>query len=152
MLQWGAEVLMIRTHTAVTALAVALGLAGCYATGDVEYAATVRVSSPDLVMIQAGVEVIADADDPIFFVDGSYFLFRDGRWLRSNRFNGGFIRVSFTTVPVGLRRIERPQAYAHFRTGIGRSFHAREQHQPTRARPMPHEHEHEHQRFEGRRR
>ncbi len=88
---------------------VAAALGGC--TGE----AQVAVTSPDLVEVQPGVQVVADADQPLFFVDGGYFMYRDGYWLRSDRYDRGFVRVN--VVPDRLREVREPQAYVHYRRG-----------------------------------
>src|SRR5215475_7604543 len=86
---------------------VAAALGGC--TGE----AQVAVTSPDLVEVEPGVQVVADADQPLFFVDGGYFMYRDGYWLRSDRYDRGFVRVN--VVPDRLRSLRNPQAYVHYR-------------------------------------
>lgn len=94
-------------------LAAAL-LAGC-ASGEVEYSGEVAVASPELVPIEPGVEVVSDANEPMFYSDGYYWLYRDGIWLRSDSYRGGFARIDVNLVPGELRQLPRPQAYAHYR-------------------------------------
>ena len=94
-------------------LAAAL-LAGC-AGGQVEYSGEVAVASPELVPIEPGVEVVSDANEPMFYSDGYYWLYRDGAWLRSDSYRGGFARIDVNVVPGELRQLPRPQAYAHYR-------------------------------------
>jgi hypothetical protein len=76
---------------------------------------SVNVAAPDLVSIGTGtdVQVIADADQPVFFQGNAYWLFQDGNWYRSNDYRGGWIRVE--TPPTEIRRIESPYAYVHYR-------------------------------------
>jgi hypothetical protein len=88
-------------------------LAGC--AGTVHYRGTVAVSDPALVEVQPGVYALADADEPIFYNDGFYWLYRDGVWLRSTSYRGGFARVDVYHVPQRIRVIQRPRAYVHFR-------------------------------------
>lgn len=106
---------MKRTRLSACVFAVAAWLAACHGTGDVDYAGAVSVSSPELVQLSPGVQVVADADEPLFFADGYYWLYRDDIWLRSREYNGGFARVDFVSVPQEIRVIERPQIYAHYR-------------------------------------
>src|SRR5258706_544650 len=103
--------------TSVCAWFVAAAFAGCTGTGDVEYAGEVHVASPDLVTIQPGVQVVADADQPLFYVEGNYYLYRDGYWLRSDSYRGGFARIEH--VPGRLRVIDQPQAFVHYRSHQG---------------------------------
>lgn len=119
--------------------AVAASLAGCMGSGSVEYAGDVRISSPDLIEIRPGVQVIADADEPLFYSEGHYWLYRDGYWLRSSSYRGGFARIELDYVPQRVRLIEQPQMYAHYRRHAGR-HHASAGHLRTRAQPhdQPH--------------
>jgi hypothetical protein len=82
---------------------------GAYATASTDgYAAT-----PDLVTVQPGVQVVADYDEPVFFVDGFYWRNYDGYWYRSNNYYAGW--YFYERPPVAVVRIERPYAYAHYR-------------------------------------
>ena len=116
---------MTRTRVSALLFVVASSLAGCTGTGDVEYAGEVRVTSPELVEIGPGVQVIADADEPIFFAQGDYWLYRDGYWFRSRDYRSGYARVEFTYVPTQVRVIERPERYVHYRSNLGRNRAAR---------------------------
>jgi hypothetical protein len=99
----------------------AAGLVGC-ATEN-QYAGDVRVTSPELVAIEPGVEVVADADEPVFYAEGYYWLYRDGVWLRSDSFRTGFARIDLPLVPDRLRRIAEPRSYAHYqRTRHGEAY------------------------------
>ena len=82
---------------------------GAYATASADgYAAT-----PDLVTVQPGVQVVADYDEPVFFVDGFYWRFYDGYWYRSNNYYAGW--YFYERPPVAVLRIDRPYAYSHYR-------------------------------------
>lgn len=107
-------------------LSAALGtaaLAGCYATGDVGYSASATYTSapgddgyaatPDLVTVQPGVQVVADYDEPVFFVDGFYWRWYGGYWYRSYNYAYGW--SYWDRPPVAVLRIDRPYAYAHYR-------------------------------------
>ncbi len=104
---------------------VASSLAGCRGTGEVEYAGEVHVTSPELVEVSPGVQVIADADEPIFYSHGAYWLYRDGYWFRSNDYGRGYARVELTIVPTEVRVIERPQLYVHYSRNYNRTRAAR---------------------------
>jgi len=104
---------MRRLRVSVYAWVVAAALGGC-AAGEAEYGADVRVTSPQLVAISPGVQVIADADDPLFYADGYYWLYRDNVWLRSDSYRGGFARIDANMVPYDLRTLDSPNTYAHY--------------------------------------
>ncbi|MGE5183635.1 MAG: hypothetical protein ACM31C_16300 [Acidobacteriota bacterium] len=75
--------------------------------------------------ISPGVQVVADADEPLFFADGYYWLYRDGVWLRSDSYRGGFARIDVNVVPGEIRDIRQPQMYAHYRRHAGQQNYAR---------------------------
>jgi len=96
------------------------GILGCATTGGYEYG--VAVSSPDLVTVEPGVAVVADADAPLFYSDGYYWLYRDGYWARSPSYHGGFARVDVHMVPAHVRHIDHPEHYAHYRRSHGHYY------------------------------
>jgi len=106
---------------------IAAGLVGCAGTGEVEYSGGVAVASPDLVEVEPGVQVLADADAPVFYSDGAYWEYRDGMWYRSGYYDRGFARVDINYVPVRIRTIDNPRVYVHYRRHEGRGY----------ARPAP---------------
>src|SRR5262245_9950934 len=106
--------------TAATAVLSAAALAGCYAEGDVGATATyprgtvyASASTPDLVSVSPGVQVVADYDEPVFFVDGFYWRFYDGYWYRSNSYYTGW--YFYERPPVAVLRFDRPYAYPTYR-------------------------------------
>jgi hypothetical protein len=113
--------------TTLAGCLMAAGLLGCAGTGEVEYGGGVAVQSPDLVEVQPGVQVLADADAPVFYSDGAYWEYRDGMWFRSGYYDRGFARVDINYVPVRIRTIDNPRAYVHYRRHEGRGY----------ARPAP---------------
>lgn len=126
---------MMRTVSACV-FVVAASLAGCAPTGDVDYAGEVHVTSPELVTISPGVQVVADADEPLFYSDGMYWLYRDNHWYRSDSYRGGFARVEYSYLPQRIRVIEQPQTYVQYRRhGEGR--YARERQMQTRSQQSP---------------
>jgi hypothetical protein len=106
--------------TLQSAVLFAALLGGCYTSGEVGYRATyagpsadVYVSTPDLVTVSPGVQVVADYDEPVFYTDGFYWRFYNGGWYRSNDYATGWFFVD--RPPVTVLRIDRPYAYAHYR-------------------------------------
>jgi hypothetical protein len=102
-------------------LFAATALGGCYASGDVGYQASysgtassdVYVSTPDLVTVSPGVQVVADYDEPVFYSDGFYWRYYNNGWYRSNNYATGW--YYYDRPPVAVLRIDRPYAYAHYR-------------------------------------
>lgn len=112
---------MKRFGVSACAWLAAAMLAGC--AGEAQYSGEVTVTSPELVAVQPGVEVVADADEPLFYADGYYWLYRDNIWLRSDSYRGGFARIDVNLVPNQLRTLPQPRAYAHFsRSERGKEF------------------------------
>jgi hypothetical protein len=106
--------------TLQSAVLAVVALGGCYTSGEVGYRATyagpsadVYVSTPDLVPISPGVQVVADYDEPVFYTDGFYWRFYNGGWYRSNNYATGWFYVD--RPPVTVLRIDRPYAYTHYR-------------------------------------
>ncbi|HTE53750.1 MAG TPA: hypothetical protein VK698_23005 [Kofleriaceae bacterium] len=107
---------MVRSLSIAGALAgLCLAGSGCVVRGQVRTAAYVEPEpvEADLVMVQPGVYVIADYDQPVFYSDGYYWLYGNGYWSRSYTYTGGWTRVR--GVPYNVRRINRPHAYVHYR-------------------------------------
>jgi hypothetical protein len=90
-------------------------LFGCVGTGtaDVQYSGGVSVSTPDLVEVEPGVQVVADYDESIFYTDGFYWRYDNGGWYRSSNYATGF--VYYDSPPVTVTRIQRPERYVHYR-------------------------------------
>jgi hypothetical protein len=101
-----------------------------------QYSAEVHVTSPELVAISPDVQVVADSDEPLFYADGYYWLYRDNLWLRSDSYKGGFARVDVNIVPGTIRAMPQPQTYAHYRRHGGRAY-ARGTQTPTRQATPP---------------
>jgi hypothetical protein len=57
---------------------------------------------PPLVVVQPGVQVVEDNDDEIFFVDGFYWVRRDGHWFKSKDHKGNWVFVEEKIVPVTI--------------------------------------------------
>lgn len=89
-------------------------------------------TSGELVYVGPGVYAVADYDEPVFYSDNSYWLYRDGGWYSSGYYTGGWQRAR--NVPRAVLRIERPRAYVHYRgDGQARRIHARD-HRDQRSR------------------
>jgi hypothetical protein len=103
----------MRTKCAMrNSILVCLVLAGgCTATGSARYSA--EVTSPRLVYVSDDVQVIEDHDQAVFFSASMYWRYDNGVWYRSRYHTRDWVRVS--TPPPQIVRIERPQAYVHFR-------------------------------------
>jgi hypothetical protein len=106
--------------TLLTVALSAAALGGCYTSGSVGYRAAytspsagVYVSTPDLVTISPGIQVVADYDEPVFYTDGFYWRYNDGFWYRSSNYATGWYFVD--RPPVAVLRIDRPYAYRHYR-------------------------------------
>jgi hypothetical protein len=105
---------MILSAAVLTATA-----SGCYTTGEVGYTAgyssntTVYASTPDLVEVSPGVQVVADYDEPVFYTDGFYWRYYNNGWYRSNNYATGW--GYYERPPAAVVRIDRPYAYAHYR-------------------------------------
>jgi hypothetical protein len=101
----------------MTAKLLALPFALCCACGPAEVSGTVGVTAPivdapALAYVAPGVEVVADADMPVFFADNFYWYWDGGLWYRADRYGGP--RVVARDVPSGLRGIREPRAYVRY--------------------------------------
>ena len=70
-----------------------------YAEAD---APVVFTSEPTLVEVDSGVWVVRDYDQPVYFVDDDYWVFRDGIWYRSHSYEGGWARVDVNVIPANM--------------------------------------------------
>jgi len=94
------------------AVMLSASLAACAGQAEVRFSG--EATTPELVAMDTDpdVMVVANADEPIFYTDNSYWLFRDRHWYRSNQPRSGWARVE--QPPERVRRIDRPAAYVHF--------------------------------------
>jgi hypothetical protein len=94
----------------------ALAAAGCYSEEPgVAYSASYGYGAPSMAYVAPGVQVIADYDYPVFYSDGFYWRYYDGYWARSPYYTGGWVTVY--DVPYGLRSVQEPWRYSHYRSG-----------------------------------
>lgn len=89
---------------------VAMLFVGCAGSAHVRGSAS--ISTPDLVYISPGVQVIADYREPIFYSDSYYWRFSGNAWYRSSSYTRGWVRYQ---APAAVLRIERPSAYVYYR-------------------------------------
>jgi hypothetical protein len=83
---------------------------GCAGSGQFTYAS--QATTPELVVISPGVQVVADLDEPIFYSGNYYWRNDGGYWYRSASHTHGWARVE--VAPVEIRAIERPSVYVHY--------------------------------------
>jgi hypothetical protein len=121
---------MSKLSTLVIVVSTALG-AGCaggtsggvYASGGYAsggYSAGVYGSTPPLVEVSPDVWVIEGYNEPVFYSDNYYWLYRNGVWMRSSYYTGGWVTVR--TLPYRLRTIHTPYAYVRYRAPYGARF------------------------------
>lgn len=99
---------------------LSLGLAACAGQAEVRYSGP--AARPDLVTMDSdpSVMVVANADEPVFYSENTYWLYRDQHWYRSHSHRGGWARVDHP--PEHVQRIQQPANYIHFR-GETRAAH-----------------------------
>jgi hypothetical protein len=95
------------------ALLLTVSLAACAGEAAVRYSGD--ATTPELVAIDIdpSVMVVANADEPIFYTENTYYLYRNDRWYRSASHRTGWKRLD--TAPERLSRIEQPRTYVHYR-------------------------------------
>jgi hypothetical protein len=92
---------------------------GCAAQAQVSGTAEVDapvafVGTPTLVAIDSNVWVVRDSDEPTYYVDDYYWVYRDGVWYRSPGYDGGWVRIEGSVVPPTI--VSRKHAmYVHYR-------------------------------------
>lgn len=87
--------------------------AGCAGEKQVEYAASVNVSTPELVALGPGVDVVVGAREPVFRTNNAFWLYRGDRWYRSDELRGSWVRI--VTPPPTLTAIVEPGRFANYR-------------------------------------
>ncbi len=71
---------------------------------------------PPLVVVEPGVQVVQDYGEEIFFVDGYYWVRRDGYWYRARHHRDRWVYVEPRHVAPALVRIP-PGRYRHWHGG-----------------------------------
>jgi len=71
--------------------------------------------APELVEVETnpGVQVVYNAEVPVFYSDSFYWRYDGGLWYRSSVHTGGW--VAYNNPPERIRRIDRPTVYSHYR-------------------------------------
>ncbi len=98
-------------------------------------APVVFTSEPTLVEVDSGVWVVRDYDQPVYFVDEDYWVFRDGIWYRSHTYDGGWARVEVNVIPAVIvhrdhRMFVRYHGAATAQTRVAPRRHGDERHGP----------------------
>jgi hypothetical protein len=96
------------------ALLVTLFAAACGGVGP-KSTASPRIADHRLVQINPDVKTIIDADQPVFFARGSYWLFEDGRWFRADRVDASAQWTYVAKPPVPVLQIDQPYAFVHYK-------------------------------------
>ncbi len=94
---------------------VAHAQAGGYAEAE---APVVFTEPPTLVEVDADVWVVRDYDYAVYYVGGSYWVYKNDVWWRSSDFDRGWARVEVNVVPTVIARRDH-HAYVHFHGGPG---------------------------------
>jgi hypothetical protein len=100
-------------------------------------------TAPPLVVVQPGVQVVADQDEEVFYTRGWYWVQRDGGWYRARAPRSSFVYVERRLVPVALVR-SPPGHYRHWRREEAREDRREWKEHQHRERKKEHEHEREH--------
>jgi len=87
--------------------------AACAPAADVHYSGD--SSRPELAAIDEapGVMVVANADEPTFYTDHTFWLYRDSKWFRSSSHVSGWTRGG--DPPSSLTNLRAPSQYVHYR-------------------------------------
>jgi len=96
-------------HKAISTIMAGLLFSACMARGTASYS----VTAPRLLYVSAGVQVIEDHDEPIFYSSDRYWRYDGGVWYSSRYHTRDWVRIA--TPPAAIVRIERPAAYVHFK-------------------------------------
>jgi hypothetical protein len=91
---------------------------GCAAQAQVSGSAeadapVVFVGAPSLVEVDSNVWVVRDSDQPTYYVDDYYWVYREGVWYRSRAYDGGWIVVEVSIVPASIVT-RRHAMYVHY--------------------------------------
>jgi len=107
--------LAVEEHPMMKTLALLLSasLAACAGEAAVHYSGD--SATPELVAIEndPSVMVVANADEPIFYTENTYYLYRNDHWYRSSSHRGSWKRID--SPPEHVSRIEQPRTYVHYR-------------------------------------
>jgi hypothetical protein len=93
-----------------TILASLLFVTAC--AGTATYSASGSYSSPDLVEVEPGIQVVYGYNEPIFYSDNFYWRNNGGRWYRSAYHDHGWAAYE---APQRVRTIRQPERYRNYR-------------------------------------
>ncbi len=93
-------------------------------------------AAPPLVVVQPGVQVVADFDEEVFFTGGWYWVRRDHRWYRARTPQASFVFVDARRVPRVLVRLQ-PGRYRRWRPASAQTETFPTPPPPPPARPPP---------------
>jgi hypothetical protein len=122
--------------TKTLAFVLSATLAACAGQAEVHYSGD--ASRPELVAIDddPGVSVVANADEPMFFAENTFWLYRDNTWYRSSSHRTGWARAD--APPGSVTRISQPTQYVHYRRSEAGPRTTFNQHPPVEPRaPAP---------------
>ncbi len=78
----------------------------------------VFVEPPTLVAVDSGVWVVRDSDYPVYYVDDTYWVYRDSVWYRSRYYDRDWVTVQGNVVPTPIVRRDH-NVYVHFHGEAG---------------------------------
>ncbi len=88
---------------------------GCAADGHGHAESSASFSgSVTLVAIDTGVWVVRDYDQATYYVDDSYWVYRDGAWMRSTTYDGGWVKIEASIVPASIAT-RNHATFVHYR-------------------------------------
>ena len=107
---------MRTSHRSLAVLVVLAVLSPAIAIAQVQVRIQMNLPAvlPPLVVVEPGVQVVQDFDEEVFFVNGYYWIRRDGHWYRARDHRATWVYVEPRRVPPGLVRIP-PGHYRHWR-------------------------------------
>jgi hypothetical protein len=92
----------LRTNLLVAAFAALLSVPALAQNVEVKISFP-WAAPPPLVVVEPGIQVVPDYDGELFFVDGWYWVRRDGRWLHARDLRSPFVYVA--APPAALVRV-----------------------------------------------
>ncbi len=94
-------------HEAISMVMSGFLFSACMASGTASYS----VTTPRRLYVIAGVQVIGDDDEPMFYSSDRYGRSAGGVWSSSRDHTRDWVRIA--TPPPAIVRIDRPAAYIH---------------------------------------
>lgn len=76
-------------------------------------APVVFTGTPTLVAVDSNVWVVRDAERPVYYVDDTYWVYRDGTWYRSRSYEGGWVVIEASAVPSSIAT-RNHATYVHY--------------------------------------